>query len=299
MIKKSDLALTPGMRLTLLLCIFIVCYIISVLCVQLTMHLCGTDIAAALRIGAVIQDVVSFIIPAIATTMIVTRKPAELLCLSRGNSSAAAYIYIPLILLVSIPAQEAVIYWNEHITLPESMDALAASLRAMEEASAKAMQSILSDTSVPALIINILIIGIAAGFSEELLFRGAFQRLLTTGGVNPHIAVWTVAAVFSALHMQFFGFVPRMLLGAWFGYILLWSGSIWMPMFAHALNNTLFIVTSWYRLRTNPDLGFSDEATLMPAIDIFASVLLTAFAIAAMSRYLAKRKNKTSATNSL
>ena len=85
MIKKSDLALTPGMRLTLLLCIFIVCYIISVLCVQLTMHLCGTDIAAAMRIGAVIQDVVSFIIPAIATTMIITRKPAELLCLSRGN----------------------------------------------------------------------------------------------------------------------------------------------------------------------------------------------------------------------
>lgn len=284
MIKKSDLALTPGLRLTLLLCIFIVCYIIALLTVQLTLHLCAEKTVAGMRISAVIQDVVSFILPAIATAVIVTRRPAELLCLQRGISSARVYVLIPVILLVSIPVQEAVIYWNNNLSLPASMASLETSLRTMEKASSELMLKMLSDTSVAALIINILVIGVAAGFSEELLFRGCFQRLLTTGGVNRHAAVWTVAAVFSAMHMQFFGFVPRMLLGAWFGYMLLWSGSIWMPMLAHALNNSFFIVTAWYSLRTNPDTPLDDDGILMPAIDILAGAVATAFALAAMRR---------------
>lgn len=297
MLKKSDLVLSPALRLTLLLCIFVVCYIVSMLIVQLILHLCGGNIAAGMRIGAVVQDVVSFIIPALATAVIVTRRPAELLCISRGSATAAAYALIPFVLLVSIPLQESVIYWNSHLHLPASMAALESSLRAMEKASTELMLGMLSDTSVPALIVNLLIIGVAAGFSEELIFRGCLQRLLTTGGMNRHLAVWTVAAVFSAMHMQFFGFVPRMLLGAWFGYMLLWSGSIWMPMLAHALNNSFFVVTAWYTLRSNPAADISGDGNLMPAIDILASVIATIFALAAMRR-ACRRVKKVYSTDS-
>ncbi|MDE6269714.1 MAG: CPBP family intramembrane metalloprotease, partial [Muribaculaceae bacterium] len=102
---------------------------------------------------------------------------------------------------------------------------------------------------------NILIIGVAAGVSEELFFRGALQRLLSTGGMSTHAAVWTAAVVFSAMHLQFFGFVPRMLLGAYFGYLLVWSRSIWLPAAAHALNNTVYVIMQWYYLRNGePDV---------------------------------------------
>ena len=171
----------------------------------------GSNPAAAIRITTVIQDLMTFIVPAVATAVFVTRRPADLLCLTR-SPRIVFFIGILAILVVSIPVQEAIIYWNHNITLPQSMSAFENAARTMENSAFQAMATLLSDTSVPALAVNILIIGILAGLSEELLFRGCFQRLLTTGGVNRHVAIWTVAICFSALHFQLFGFVPRILL---------------------------------------------------------------------------------------
>ena len=114
-----------------------------------------------------------------------------------------------------------------------------------EESAQAGINAILGPHTVMNLIVSILIVGILAGFSEELFFRGAFQRLLTTGRVNPHLAIWIVAFVFSAIHMQFFGFFPRLLLGAYFGYLLLWSGSLWLPILLHVANNSIFIFGRW------------------------------------------------------
>lgn len=124
----------------------------------------------------------------------------------------------------------------------------------MEEVSFESMKVLMAKPSVGTLVVNILLIGVAAGFSEELLFRGCFQRLLTTGGVNRHVAVWLVAIVFSAMHFQFFGFVPRLLLGAYFGYLLLWTGNLWLPITAHILNNTMYVIVAWNEVRMGREL---------------------------------------------
>ena len=55
--------------------------------------------------------------------------------------------------------------------------------------------------------------------------------------------IWTAAILFSAFHLQFYGFFPRMLLGAYFGYLLYWSHSIWLPIFAHFINNAIAVIT--------------------------------------------------------
>ena len=230
-IKKSDLVLSLGQRLLLLLCIFLICYLLTMGSAYIIGRALGSNPAAAIRITTVIQDLMTFIVPAVATAVFVTRRPADLLCLTR-SPRIVFFIGILAILVVSIPVQEAIIYWNHNITLPQSMSAFEDAARTMENSAFQAMATLLSDTSVPALAVNILIIGILAGLSEELLFRGCFQRLLTTGGVNRHVAIWTVAICFSALHFQLFGFVPRILLGAYFGYLLLWSGSLWAPVTA-------------------------------------------------------------------
>lgn len=276
--NKSDLVLTLGQRLLLLLCTFLICFVLTAGASYVIGRALSGNPAAAVRISAVTQDFLTFIIPAIVTALLVTRRPAELLALIT-RPAGMAIVATVLVMGVSLPAQEAVIYWNYHLSLPASMAAFEEAARSMEEAAGGAMKLLLSDTSVSALIVNILIVGILAALSEELLFRGCFQRLLTTAGVNPHVAVWTVAFCFSALHMQLFGFVPRLLLGAFFGYLLLWSGSLWLPVIAHALNNTLYVLTAWHQVRTVGTQALDAEPELMPVWLTVASVLATAAAL--------------------
>lgn len=276
--KKSELVLTLGQRLFLLLCMFLVCYLLTAAAAYVLGRLLADNPAGAVRISAVVQDVVTFIIPAVVTALFVTRRPAELLCLSR-KPSVATLLLIAVVLAVSVPAQEAVIYSNYHISLPESMAAFEAIARQLETSAFETLRQLLANTSAGALIVNILIIGVFAGLSEELLFRGCFQRLLTTGGVNPHVAIWIVAFCFSALHFQLFGFVPRMLLGAYFGYLLLWTRSLWAPVTAHVLNNVMFVVTAWHQARTEGIESVSGEPSLWPAWATVASAALTAAAI--------------------
>ena len=71
------------------------------------------------------------------------------------------------------------------------------------------------------------------------------QRAIVTLPVNAHVAIWVTAIIFSAVHMQFFGFVPRMILGALFGYLAYWSGSLWLPIIAHAFNNMCAAAGMW------------------------------------------------------
>ena len=59
---------------------------------------------------------------------------------------------------------------------------------------------------------------------------------------STHWGIWISAILFSAMHMQFYGFVPRLLLGALFGYLLVWSGSIWLPFIGHFINNALAVI---------------------------------------------------------
>lgn len=257
--KRSDLVLSLSQRLLLLLFTFVFCYGITALAVGFMSKLLTDNIPATLRISAMLQDVFAFIVPAIATAMIVTRRPAELLCIPTRLSLKNIALIIAM-LFVSIPLQENIIYWNYHITLPDCLEGFGRAARELEDASFRTMSLLLSNTSIGALVLNLLIIGLAAGFSEELLFRGCFQRLLTTGGVNRHVAIWIVAIVFSAMHFQFYGFVPRVLLGAYFGYLLIWTGSIWAPILAHTLNNMMFVIVAWKQVRVGGVI--TDEPTL-------------------------------------
>ncbi|MDE5684243.1 MAG: CPBP family intramembrane metalloprotease [Muribaculaceae bacterium] len=257
--KRSDLVLSLSQRLLLLLFTFVFCYGITALAVGFMSKLLTDNIPATLRISAMLQDVFAFIVPAIATAMIVTRRPAELLCIPTRLSLKNIALIIAM-LFVSIPLQENIIYWNYHITLPDCLEGFGRAARELEDASFRTMSLLLSNTSIGALVLNLLIIGLAAGFSEELLFRGCFQRLLTTGGVNRHVAIWIVAIVFSAMHFQFYGFVPRVLLGAYFGYLLIWTGSIWAPILAHTLNNMMFVIVAWKQVRDGGVI--TDEPTL-------------------------------------
>ena len=235
--------LTLRQRFIFFICIAIIGLLISGVCGGLILSK-FPDSTAAMRIAAVIQSLFQLILPAIVTAMIVTRRPASFLAVDRKINLPIALLALAG-LIAATPAMNLIISLNQSLSLPESLSSIENALRSMEDNAARSISLLQGDHTVGNLIMNILIIGVLAGFGEELFFRGTFMRLMTTGRINPHVAIWTVAIVFSAMHLQFFGFVPRTLLGAYFGYLLYWSRSLWIPIITHAANNIIYVCWQW------------------------------------------------------
>jgi membrane protease YdiL (CAAX protease family) len=132
--------------------------------------------------------------------------------------------------------------WNANLSFPDFMSGFERWAKEEEERLAKITSLITEIDSVPELIVGIFVIGLLPAIGEELVFRGMIQQELWRGSRNIHLAIWTSAFIFSAIHVQFFGFVPRLLLGALFGYLYYWSGNLLIPMFSHFFNNTFAVV---------------------------------------------------------
>lgn len=240
--------LTLRQRFILFICIALVGFFISGVISSLIIAKFGMQSTAAMRIAAVMQSLFQLIVPAIATAMIVTRRPATFLAIDR-RIDLRLLLLAAAALITATPMMNRLISLNEAVTLPDSLAWLEQSLKQMEEQAAATIAVMQGGTSVGDLVMNILIIGVLAGLGEELFFRGTFLRLMTTGRINPHIAVWTVAVVFSAVHLQFYGFVPRTLLGAYFGYLVVWTRCLWIPVIIHALNNIIYVSSEWAAAR--------------------------------------------------
>ena len=240
--------LTLRQRFILFICIALVGFFISGVISSLIIAKFGMQSTAAMRIAAVMQSLFQLIVPAIATAMIVTRRPATFLAIDR-RIDLRLLLLAAAALITATPMMNRLIALNEAVTLPDSLAWLEQSLKQMEEQAAATIAVMQGGTSVGDLVMNILIIGVLAGLGEELFFRGTFLRLMTTGRINPHIAVWTVAVVFSAVHLQFYGFVPRTLLGAYFGYLVVWTRCLWIPVIIHALNNIIYVSSEWIAAR--------------------------------------------------
>lgn len=280
------LSLTMGKRLALFACLTLLFYVITAVVTGLILHIGGAD-PKWMRICAVIQDLMLFILPALLTAMLCTRLPARFLCIDKAPDFRLAMLAM-VTLLVAVPAMNALIQWNESITLPDAWQPVEQWMREHEETARHSMQAIMGMHSVMSLVVSIMIVGVLAGLSEELFFRGTFQRLLTTGGVSAHVAVWLVAIVFSAIHLQFYGFFARMLLGAYFGYLLVWTRSLWIPIIAHMFNNICYLVAAYLApaADTAQPLDTANDGSNLAVTAV--SIVLTAVLIAALHRLAGK-----------
>ena len=191
------------------------------------------------------QNILAFIIPAILTWKICF-KTSPIVAIEANHFPTLKMIGITLLIyIIALPALNQIVYWNQEMSLPEAFSEFEKWCRTMEEQAEELTAGLLGSTDILPTIINILLIGVLTGIGEEYFFRGGLQRMLIWCKVNHHASIWIAATIFSALHLQFFGFVPRLLLGAFFGYLYWWSENIWVNSFAHALNNSLVIISSW------------------------------------------------------
>lgn len=243
-----------------------------------------------LRISTVLQDILVFIAPALLAAITVTRLPATFLRLD-AKPKLWTLLLACLILVTSIPAMDWVIALNENITLPESLSGIESKLREMEDSSTVAIALLQGNGSVMDLLMSVLIIGCLTGLCEEMFFRGALQGLLFATKLKKHLAVWIAAAIFSLLHFEFFGFIPRLLLGAYFGYLIWWSGSIWIPVIVHALNNSIVVVSTWITAAASEGCDMpADNISVAEPFTIVLSAMITAVGIIILRRITMARQ---------
>lgn len=187
----------------------------------------------------------SFLIPTLIAAFLIFQDPWTALGIRGAESTATAYLLGAVAVLMSLPLINLLVLINEQMQLPAFLEPVEKWMMASEEQLKTLTEAMLTMSSVSDLLVNLLIIAVVPAVAEELLFRGLLQRLFMDLTQNKHWAIWISAILFSAIHMQFYGFIPRMLLGAMFGYLLVWTGNIWIPILAHFVNNGFAVLAAY------------------------------------------------------
>lgn len=184
-------------------------------------------------------------------------------------------IIVPFWLISSSALIDLAAQFNEALIPAGSW--LEALLRPLEEQGNDLVNQMLMQGQGWSFIMVLFTIGVVPALCEELAFRGAMQPLLAKATGNIHVAVWLTAAVFSAIHLQFYTFLPRLLLGAMLGYLVVWTGSLMTSMFAHLVNNVMALLM--HRMYSAPLEGEAEasagEMWFSYALSIFTFVVLT------------------------
>ena len=240
------------------------------------------------------QDILAFILPAVVTMAIIYRRPFHVMGLDRAPSWLAITIVI-VFYVISLPAMNWLGEMNKAMSLPSWMAGIEQAMRAAEDSAAEVTQEMLNINSVGQLILCVLVVGVMAGLSEEMLFRGAMLRTMQDSRLGKHAVVWITAILFSAFHLQFYGFVPRMLLGVWLGYLFVWTGSLWVPIIAHTLNNSTVVLMSYLSNKGVIPEGFGDNLGLpaagsFPWLATCSLIASLALAISVHVFYTSRRK---------
>ena len=186
----------------------------------------------------------TFVLPPIA--LYYFEKKAGIDYLRLNTPVSGKLILLTALIMFSVfPFIEWVIMINQMMHLPSFLQGVEDWMRDKEKELSEFTKQILIMKSPVDLMINLLILAVIPAIGEELLFRGCFQNIFTRITRNQHAGIWITAILFSAIHVQFLGFFPRMFLGALFGYLFLWSGSIWLAVLAHFTNNAMAVVGAY------------------------------------------------------
>jgi uncharacterized protein len=240
-----------------------------------------------LKYFQVVQSVGFFIIPALLAGWFFEASSAGYLKINK-SSPPAQFILVILIMLVSVPAVNWTISVNEMMKLPQALKGIEQWMKDTEEQASQLTDAFLNTETIGGLMFNLFMIALLPAIGEEMLFRGILQRLFTDWFRNAHVAIFVTAFIFAAIHLQFYGILPRMLLGVLFGYLFWWSGSLWLPIFAHFLNNGAAVVVSFLASRNVVNQDYESFGSTDNVFFIAGSIVLTALCLVWVYRLRAK-----------
>ncbi len=225
-----------------------------------------------IRALQVVQFISLFLVPCFLCARLFSTDSKKYLGLKKP--SHPGYLIVGIgIMLVAIPFTNLLGELNRNIHFPTGIENW---MKKSEEEAAKTIRVLLSKHTIKDLLLNIIFIAGLAAVGEELLFRGMAQRLLIKMFKSPWAGIIIAAILFSAIHMQFYGFLPRFVLGIVLGAIYWYSGSLWAAILAHFVYDALIITVTWFypeMLNEETGINISDIA-LAGALGALLVILL-------------------------
>lgn len=230
--------------LIVLIPIFIVCLISAIW--ALFIKLTGLD-PHSLNMERFFQSISSisiFIFGGYIVAYLIYENPLEALQIT-SMGKCKNYLYGTIAFIALLPIVSVVSIWNEGIVFPEFLAPIENWMRECQEITSDLQMKLLSATSFSDLLINLVVLVLIPALGEELLFRGLIQNYLKNSLKNVHVAIIISAIIFSSIHLQFYGFFPRFILGVALGYLAYFGRSLWLPILAHFINNALVVINYW------------------------------------------------------
>ena len=209
-----------------------------------------------IKLVQLITTLAIIILPSFIMAYFVSEKPLTFLGLT-NKPAFKPFFLVALLMILAIPFINLLGDINQHMVLPKALAGIETWMKTTEQQASQLTEKIVQVHTLGGLSFNLILIAILPAFGEELFFRGIFQGIIKNwkGTV---IAIWIGAIFFSAIHLQFYGFLPRMLMGALFGYLFYWSENLWLPITAHFVNNAM--ATIFYYFKFNgyriPDIDY-------------------------------------------
>ena len=233
-----------------------------------------------LRYLFIIQDISLLIIPSIIILVLMKSDPSARL--SEFKFPLLREVGLIVILAFCIfPITSFTGQINSAMHLPDWLSGVEHWMIEKEDKNNSLIDLLITSNTFWVLLLNLLLIGLMPAIAEEMIFRGVFQKIFSKLFRSGHLAIWFIAFIFSAVHFQFFGFVPRFILGLVFGYLFYWSGTLWLSIISHFVNNAFPVIMAYIqgieKLNAPIDVPLWKQAIGLPLPIIIGFVILFYF----------------------
>lgn len=281
--------LSPGAQLAFLVLLFVAAFFVfsiattAFLAVATHMDLAALqnnladhpNLAGYMKLAQFGYTIIVFLLPPVVLSVLTERRPMAALGLT-GRINARQLGWAIVALVVVIPLVGWTAEWNETWKVP-------AVFRDMEKQAESLTKLFLAGNSIWDLLVNIVLIAVVPAIGEELFFRAGMQRLLANITGRQWVAVLISSIIFSLVHGEMLGFVPRVVLGGLLGTIFAISGRLWLSILIHMVNNGVQVVAFYLfmhgKIKTDPSA--SDHVAWYAAL---LSLGLTVIALSLLQR---------------
>ena len=238
---KKNLKASPGIRFFIYVIALLICTLIGMV---MTLFLAAGNDIFLMKVGQGVSSLMMFVVPPIILYSFTRTQPIQALGLRKPNSYWMWLIGL-ILMFVSLPVTNQLGLWNEKMNFGATFEQLEELLQQLESMAGDLTERMLQVETLGGLLFNLIIIALIPAIGEELTFRGVLQQSLVRGCKNAHVAIFLSAFIFSFIHFQFYGFLPRMFLGILLGYLFYYSGSLWTSILMHFVNNGTAVVVAY------------------------------------------------------
>jgi membrane protease YdiL (CAAX protease family) len=240
----------------------------------------------ALKLNQALISIAIFIVPAFLFCKAIYQNPIHFLQLQSPTKSYN-YLFIIFLIILAIPVSSWLMQLNKNLHFPENYQDFETFLRGDEAFAKLQMETFINANTIPQLLFNVLIVAVIPAITEEIFFRACLQNFIKMCFYNLHVSVIITAIIFSAIHGDYFGFLPRFMFGLVLGYAFAYSGNIWVSIVGHFLNNCITIV-AYFIAQKHPEIAFLKDDYSFPLI----MPIITGFGIVAIIFAMSKLKLK-------